>query len=342
MRNEMKDIKEFSLEELKSIFQEWGDQPFRAQQVFSWIYQKGAKDFAGMSNLPLDLRKRLEGNFYIFHSRVAKVLKSEDGTKKLLIELPDKNLIEAVSIPAEKRITGCVSSQAGCKFSCAFCASGIPGFKRNLTCGEILEEVLYLGDLTHIVFMGTGEPLDNYDNVLKAVRMINAPHGLNIGARRITISTCGIVPGIKRLIRESLQFELSISLHAADDKVRAKLMPVAKIYPLKELMQACREYVRATNRQITFEYILIKGVNSDLQSARKLSTILAGLESKVNLIPANTIKESGISAPDKAGTQVFRDFLAKSGVHVTVRKSRGEDIDAACGQLRLNYAKLSK
>jgi 23S rRNA (adenine2503-C2)-methyltransferase len=339
----MQDIKQFTLQELKGIFKEWGQPAFRAVQVFSWIYHKGASDFDLMSDLSVEVRKKLKEKFSILSFKIAKKLVSEDGTEKFLFTLPDKNLIEAVVIPAEERVTGCISSQAGCRFACRFCASGLLGFKRNLTCGEILEEVLYLKNesgpkkLTHLVFMGTGEPLDNYDNVLKAIRVINSPEGFRIGARRITISTCGIIPGIRRLAGEALQIELSISLHSADDKIRARLMPVAKMYPLAELMRACRDYVLKTNRQITFEYILIAGLNSDVHSAQKLAGILAGLNSKVNLIPANPVKELGIAPPHKLEFLLFKDTLLKAGVNVTLRKPRGQDIQAACGQLRLSH-----
>jgi len=207
----------------------------------------------------------------------------------------------------------------------------------------MLDEVVYLKNnspgLTHIVFMGIGEPLDNYDNVIKAVRLINSPGGLNIGARRITISTCGIIPGIKRLAGEGLQLELSVSLHAADDKVRSRIMPVNKIYPLKGLMECCREYIKETNRQITFEYILIKGVNSDLLSAQNLIKIVKGLNCKINLIPSNAVREYKVEPPNKREALFFRDRLIKSGVNVTLRKPRGHDIEAACGQLRLRHEK---
>ncbi len=339
----MQDIKQFTLQELKGIFKEWGQPAFRAVQVFSWIYHKGAVDFGLMSDLSVEVRKKLKEDFSILNFKIAKKLVSEDGTEKFLFALPDKNLIEAVVIPAEERVTGCISSQAGCRFACRFCASGLLGFKRNLTCGEIMEEVLYLKNesglekLTHLVFMGTGEPLDNYDNVLKAIRIINSPESFHIGARRITISTCGIVPGIARLAGEALQIELSISLHAADDKVRAHLMPVAKMYPLDELMKVCRDYVLETNRQITFEYILIAGLNSDVHSAQKLGSILRGLNSKVNLIPANPVKELRVEPPNKLEFLLFKDTLLKAGVNVTLRKPRGQDIQAACGQLRLSH-----
>lgn len=342
----MQEMKDLGLEELKGILAAWYMPEFHAKQIFNWIYQKGALDFEAMSNLPAGLRAKLKENFSLSNIKLVKKLQSRDGTEKFLLELTDKNLVECVSIPTENRVTGCVSSQVGCKFACRFCASGLSGFKRDLTTGEILSEVLYLKynsqahGLTHLVFMGTGEPLDNYDNVLKAVRIINSKDAFNIGARRITISTCGIIPGIKRLADENLQIELSISLHAPSDKIRSVLLPVNKKYPLKELIGACRDYIAKTGRQITFEYVLIKGVNSGLPDAQKLATILKGLKlAKVNLIPANNVRELNIEPPGKLEILLFKDALIKSGVNVTLRKSRGGDIDAACGQLRLGYEK---
>ncbi|MFH1269789.1 MAG: 23S rRNA (adenine(2503)-C(2))-methyltransferase RlmN [Candidatus Omnitrophota bacterium] len=337
----MKEIKDLTLKELEEVLQGWKQKSFHARQIFSWIYQKGIKGFAQMSNLPSELRSRLEQNFSLFTLKLTRAFKSQDGTARSLLESKDGHLIEAVSIPTEKRVTGCISTQVGCKFACRFCASGLLGFKRHLGCGEMLDETLYLKNnsdrLTHLVFMGIGEPLDNYDNVIKAVRTINSPAGLNIGARRITISTCGIIPGIERLAGEGLQIELSVSLHAADDKTRSRLMPINKIYPLKDLITACREYIKKTNRQITFEYILIKDINSGLQNALKLSKILKGLNCKINLIPCNIIKELKVEPPEKPEILLFRDYLLKSGINVTLRRPRGEDIEAACGQLRLRH-----
>jgi len=341
----MQDIKDFNLSELEELLRSWRSNSYHAKQIFSWIYQKGAQNFGQMSDLPLDLRKRLKENFYLFGFNLAKLLSSRDGTEKFLFALKDKNFIEAVSIPTGERITGCISTQAGCKFGCYFCASGLLGFKRNLTSGEILEEVLYLKNdskakkITHLVFMGTGEPLDNYEHVLGAIRIINSPNTFNIGARRITISTCGLIPGIKRLSQEGLQIELSISLHASDDKTRSLLLPINKKYPLPDLMIACREYIKKTNRQITFEYVLIKNINSALPDARNLSKIIRGLNCKVNLIPCNTTEEQKAEPPNKPEILLFRDYLLKVGVNVTLRRPRGQDIEAACGQLRLRYEK---
>ncbi|HLD82438.1 MAG TPA: 23S rRNA (adenine(2503)-C(2))-methyltransferase RlmN [Candidatus Omnitrophota bacterium] len=341
----MQDIKELTLNELEGVLRKAGKPAFHARQIFSWIYKREALDFLDMSDLPIELRRRLREDFFILGLKIGKALESRDGTKKFLLLTKDKNFIEAVSIPQEKRITGCISSQVGCKFKCSFCASGLSGFKRNLTSQEMLDELLYLKNntlnkkLTHIVCMGTGEPLDNYDSVLKTIRIINSPDTFNIGARRLTISTCGIIPGIKRLAKEKLQVELSVSLHAADNKTRSRIMPVNKAYPLLTLIDACRNYIEETGRQITFEYVLIKGINSDLQSAQNLVKILKGLNCKVNLIPVNTVKEFNFSPPGKIEILFFKNYLLKAGLNITLRKPRGQDIEAACGQLKFGYEK---
>ena len=336
----------YSLEELKKILAGWKEPAFRGAQIFAWLYKKGAAGFDAMSDLPQGLRERLKGAFILDSLVIAEVAASKDGTRKFLFRLGDGNFVEAVSIPAEKRLTGCISSQAGCKYACTFCASGSAGFKRNLSCAEIVDEVRLLDldsrsqkkDLSHIVFMGTGEPMDNYDEVLKAVRLINSADAFAIGARRITISTCGIVPGIKRLAGEGLQAELSVSLHASDDATRDKLMPVNRVYPLGKLMPALAEYSRATGRQVTFEYVLIKDINSSLQNADVLSRIIKGIEAKVNLIPLNPVITE-LKAPSAREISRFRDRLEQRGVIVTLRKERGQDIEAACGQLRLRHEK---
>jgi len=331
-----------NLENLQKVLRDWKEDSFRAAQILGWVYKKGVLDFTQMNNLPAGLRGRLKDNFYIISLNLKEKIRSIDLTEKLLFELNDGNLIEAVIIPTENRVTGCLSTQAGCKFACRFCASGLSGFIRDLSAAEIIEEALYLkqgsaGKLTHLVFMGTGEPLDNYDNLMQAVRVINSPDGLNIGARRITISTVGIIPGIVRLAREGLQVELSVSLHASDDRTRSSLMPVNKKYPLKDLIGACRDYIQKTNRQVTFEYILIKGVNTRAEDTLNLSKLLSGLNCKINLILANPVKEYGIEPPNKLEVLLFKDALIKKGIRVILRRSRGQDIQAACGQLRLKY-----
>ena len=343
----MQDIKELNLKELEDKLLSWGSPKYYARGIFNWIYQKGAYEFSRMSNLPAPLRKTLTNEFSILGLALADLQESSDGTTKFLFELTDKNLVEAVNIPAARRSTGCISSQVGCKFGCNFCASALGGFKRNLTCGEILDEVLYLknnpgaGQLSHIVFMGMGEPLDNYENVLGAIRLINSPLAFNIGARRITISTCGIIPGIERLALEDLQIELSVSLHGADEKTRSQIMPVNKKYPLEALIKCCHEYIERTNRQITFEYTLIKGVNADLAAAQNLVKLLKDLRlAKVNLIPANPVGELKIIPADIAQVTSFKEYLFNSGLNVTLRKERGQDIDAACGQLRYRHEQV--
>lgn len=339
----MRELAGMGLNELAAVLKDWGEPRFRAKQVLGWIYQKAALDFDQMTDLPEPLRLRLKKECVISGLRVARDQASVDGTRKLLLRLTDGNLIEAVAIPAKKRLTGCLSSQAGCRYACVFCASGKAGFKRDLSAAEMAGEVLLLKhlsrgrDLSHVVFMGTGEPLDNYDRVLETARLINSPGALAIGARRITISTCGIIPGIRRLAQEGMQIELSVSLHAADDATRSRIMPVNRKYPLKELLKGCGDYAESTGRQVTFEYILISGLNSGLQNADRLGTILRGMNCKVNLIPFNAVPGGEWTAPGRAQTREFRERLMKSGVQATLRMPRGQDIDAACGQLRLRY-----
>ncbi len=341
-----RNIKDLNLKELEEFLILHHQPKFHARQVFSWIYEKSVYDFTKMTNLSADLREFLSRHFFVNSLEISNRQQSKDGTQKLLFRLDDGNFVESVIIPAKGRTTGCISSQVGCKFSCKFCASGVSGFKRNLSVGEIIEEILFLrdnsigGKLTHLVFMGTGEPFDNYDNVLKAIRIVNSKDSLNIGARRITISTSGVIPGIEKLIKEGLQVELSVSLHAAFDRQRSQIMPVNQAYPLKYLIQACRKYIEQTNRQVTFEYTLIDGVNSDLKNAQELVKLIKGLNCKVNLIPVNPVKELSIHPPQKKSIAEFKEYLIKSGINVTLRAERGQDIDAACGQLRLKYEKI--
>ncbi|MDD2654836.1 MAG: 23S rRNA (adenine(2503)-C(2))-methyltransferase RlmN [Candidatus Omnitrophica bacterium] len=340
----MQDIKDLNFEELILFLKEEGLPSFRASQIYSWIYKKGILDFTKMRNIPDRLKDILKERFFISNGRLIDRRISQDQTNKILLELGDGSLIEAAAIPASKRLTACLSTQVGCKFSCIFCSSGAAGFKRNLTSAEILEQLLHLNiiykpkSITHIVFMGIGEPLDNYDNVFKAIRIINSKEAFSIGARRITISTCGIVPAVKRMSDEKLQVELSVSLHAADDRLRSELMPVNKKYPLGELLEACKEYINKTGRQITFEYALLKGINSSLQNAKELSKILKGLgPCKVNIILANPGPRVMTGIITKEEAEAFRRVLLKNGTHSTIRQSRGIDIEAACGQLKLRY-----
>lgn len=335
----MQAILDFNLEQLCRYLEKQGFPHFAAACIFSWIYKKSVSDFNRMTDLSLELRDFLSRNFYIAGFTLLKREISRDGTQKFLFALPDKKTIESVLIPTARRLTACISTQVGCKFACGFCASGALGFKRNLTCAEIIEQTVHLKNkiskpLTHLVFMGIGEPLDNYDNVLKAIRVLNSNYSLNIAARRMTISTCGLIPQIQRLANEGLQIELSLSLHAADNQTRNKLMPINKRYPLEKLLEACRAYFKKTKRQLTFEYVLIKGINDGLSQAKRLTQILSGLDAKVNLIPVNPMHNQ-IQPPSKLEIFSFRDILLKTGIPATVRRPRGRDIQAACGQLRL-------
>lgn len=336
------DIKELTFLDLQNYLKEKKFPSFHAQQIFEWIYKKHAQGFEAMTNLPLKLKEQLRGDFS-FSWALAETKKiSQDGTVKFLFKVGQGEYIETVFIPAKKRGTICLSTQVGCKFRCAFCASGLNGWARDLSCAEILGQILFVQKavlpkpLTHIVFMGVGEPFDNYDNVLKAIKMINAREAFAIAARRITVSTCGLVPQIKLFAKEPLQVELAISLHAAHDALRSKIMPVNQTYGLKELISCCRSYAQETNRQVTFEYVLMKGVNATLQDAQKLAELLKGFLSKVNLIIYNKNESLGFYPPAKEDVETFKNYLEQKGIPVTVRTPRGSDIDAACGQLRFH------
>lgn len=339
----MKDlIHDLSREEVTRLCADLGQPSYRAQQVWRWLYQQYAENWGAMKNVPEQLRGELAGRFSIEPLPAVKE-QTEAGagsTSKFLLKLPDDECVEIVFIPARGKTTLCVSSQSGCKYKCAFCASGLGGFKRNLSAGEIIGEVLFAarrlgGAPAHVVFMGMGEPLDNYNNVLKAVRIINDAGGLGIGARKITISTCGIIPGIERLAREGLQFELSVSLHAPDDALRSKLMPVNKIYPLENLLAACRQYAEQTGRLITFEYTLIKGVNDSKAQAGQLTRILEKIHSRVNLLLLSPVAEFAGATPPPGTAKMFMEVLDHARINATLRVSKGGNINAACGQLRL-------
>ncbi len=336
------DIRDLSLDELTQHMASAGEKPYRATQIFEWIYQKGAWSFEAMRNLPGELRDHLEKDFDLKPNTVARKFVSEDKTTKFLLDLFDHEKVECVLIPTATRTTGCISTQAGCKFGCKFCASGLGGWKRNLTCAEILIQVLQVKEeslkhkrpLSNIVFMGTGEPLDNFDDLFKAIRTINADKGIGIGARHITISTVGLVPKIKELAKQNLQIELAISLHGYDNESRNLLMPVNRKYPFDELIAACREYFKATKRQITFEYILIKDVTCTEKAVESLKKAFQGMICKMNLIPYNPVTEFGHKTPSGKEMNDFRDRLEECGIHATIRTPRGRDVGAACGQLR--------
>ncbi len=335
------DIRDLSLEELKAYLAAIGEKPYRAGQIFDWIYKKNAASFDALKNLSKELIARLKQDFIFNPTKVAVELKSEDGTRKFLFDLVDGEQVESVLIPTAGRTTACISTQVGCKFGCRFCASGIAGWKRNLTPAEIVAQVLHVKKestegrvLSHIVFMGIGEPLDNYDNLIKAVDLINSKEGIELGARKITVSTSGVVPKIKMLAQQDVQLELAISLHGYDNPSRNVLMPVNKKYPIEELMAACREYAANKKRVITFEYIMIKGVTVTPSAPAALKKLFAGIKCKMNLIPYNKVEEFDHECPSLREMTAFRDTLEKLGIHATIRTPRGRDVGAACGQLR--------
>jgi len=329
-------VLDYSLEELKEELSSSGELPYRAKQVFSGIHKKGACSFGEIKGLPKELAAKLDKKFSI-HTAACKehLISGEDGTEKFLWRLNDGRLVETVLIKEKRRKTICLSTQVGCRFKCTFCASGKKGFVRDLKAYEMVEQVLNVREetgfpATNIVFMGMGEPLDNFDNLEKAIRIINHPDGINLGARRMTVSTCGIVPGIKKLKDIGLQVELSVSLHAGNDELRNELAPVNRKYPLKKLLAACEEYTRKTARVITLEYTLINGRNDSPKDAEELAGIARRLKAKINLIGCTGDNKED---KNKKGLIRFRDLLQKKKARVTIRRSKGEDIMAACGQL---------
>ena len=335
----MKNIKDYSLEELKEELKEIGEKPFRAEQIYKWIYENRVSSFDEMTNLSLDLREKLKQYYEIKEFKIITKQESSDGTKKYLFDLLDGNAIETVLMQYHHGYSICVSSQVGCKMGCKFCAStGIP-FIRNLTSGEIIEQIMAVERdtgvrISNIVFMGIGEPLDNYDNVVKVIRNINNPKGLNIGARHISISTSGLVPKIYKLAEENIQCTLSISLHATTNEQRSKMMPVNNTYNIEELLKACKDYVEKTHRRISFEYALAKENNDNLEDAKRLVKLLKGMLCHVNLIPINKIENGEFTKSSNENIIKFRDYLNGHGIVATIRRELGSDIDAACGQLR--------
>jgi len=332
------DIRDLSFKELTEELKGLGEPSYRAGQVFDWLYKKGAGSFEAFTDLPKSLRLRLEERFSLESLELAERLIAADKTEKFLFRLADGNFIESVLIPADRRTTLCLSTQVGCKFGCAFCASGLGGFKRNLRPSEILGQVLFLRDklsfhLTNFVFMGMGEPLDNCDNVVKAIQIMNDSRGLGIAARRITVSTVGIIPGIERLKTLGLQVNLSLSLHAVREELRSKLLPTSRKYPLPEILRACQDYVRETSRMMTLEYILLRGLNDSAEDASRLASIARRLKAKVNLIPCSPVAGQEFIPPPAETNKLFLRRLEEKGVNATLRRSKGADIQAACGQL---------
>ena len=331
-------LKNFTEDELKEFMKTIDEKPFRGSQIFSWIY-KGAKTFDDMNNIPKSLRNKLEEVSCIGNIDIELKLESKvDNTKKYLFLLDDGNIIETVMMDYDSRVTVCVSNQVGCRMGCNFCASTMDGLIRNLEPWEILDQVIKIQEdtgkrVSNLVLMGSGEPLDNFENTKQFLKIINEKNGLNIGYRHITLSTCGIVPKMYELA----DLEVALSLHSPYDEERRKIMPVANAYSIEEILNACRYYIKKTNRRVTFEYSLIKGVNDSEKEAKALAKLLKGMLCHVNLIPINKVEEREYEKPDKAFIYKFRDSLEKNNIPATVRMSMGSDISGACGQLRRKY-----
>lgn len=341
----MNNFYDFTLKKLEDlIVNKYGQKRFNAEQIFKWVYKNDVKDFSLMSNISLKFREILTKDFYFYEPEIFKKQESSDGTIKLLLKMEDGALVETVLMRYERWIGACVSSEVGCNMGCAFCASGFLKRKRVLTPGEMVGQILVLNKIlkekgndekvTRVVVMGTGEPFDNYDNVLDFCKIINSPFSLEIGARHISVSTCGIIEGIKRYKEEDLQINLAISLHAPNDEIRNKIMPISRKYPIDDLFEAIKEYIKKTNRKVTLEYILLKGINDSKENCEELISRVKGMLVLVNLIPYNPIKELKYERSENKNVRMFYNMLYKAGIDRTVRKEFGTDIDAACGQLR--------
>lgn len=341
------DLRNCSIEELEKLSVQLGEKKFRGKQIFEWI-QKGIEDIDEMTNLSKNFKNKLKKVSYANDMDILKVLESKlDGTRKYLMVLRDGNIIESVMMKYKHGNTVCVSTQVGCKMGCGFCASTIDGVVRNLTSGEIVGQVLSIqkdiGErISNVVLMGSGEPLDNYEGVIKFLEIINDPLGLNIGMRNITLSTCGIVPKIIDLAQKKLQITLAVSLHAPNDEMRNKIMPINKVYNIKKLLDSCEKYIKKTNRRVTFEYSLIRGFNDSLDNALELSQKLNGMLCHVNIIPLNEVNERNLKGSTRERAYEFQRILKKNGIDATVRREMGSDIDAACGQLRKSYIERAK
>ena len=343
----MKDLKSLTLEELKEELKEGGFPAYRAGQLYRWLHVQLAEDPEEMTNLPAKLKQFLSENYTITRLQVAdRQISRLDGTQKFLFQLPDGETIESVFMKYKFGNSVCVSSQVGCRMGCRFCASTLDGLRRNLLPGEILEEIYTIHRLTgekisHVVVMGTGEPLDNYENLLKFLRMLTDENGQNLSMRNVTVSTCGIVPRIYDLAREKLSITLALSLHATTDERRREIMPIANTSTISECMAACRYYFEETGRRVTFEYSLIKGVNDSLRDAKELAALAGSISAHINLIPVNPVRERDYEQPDLSAVQAFRAKLEKHGINVSIRRVLGRDIDGACGQLRHRHIEIS-
>ncbi len=343
----MIDLKDFSFSELQEYLVSIGEKKFRAGQIFKWLHQ-GVTSYDEMTDISKSLREKLSKESYVSTLEIERKLVSKlDGTVKYLFRLPDGNCIESVVMSYHHGLTICISSQVGCRMGCRFCASTIGGLYRSLTAGEILNQVIFaqkdLGErISNIVIMGIGEPLDNYDNIVKFLRNVNDEHGLNIGLRHITLSTCGIVPNIIRLADEDMPITLTISLHGPNDEIRESIMPINRKYKIAELMDACKYYYDKTGRRISFEYSLIKGVNDSIRNAEELARLVKPLHAHVNLIPVNNVEERDFKQGTKAEINGFLNRLTDLGINATIRRELGSDISASCGQLRKKTANITE
>lgn len=335
-----KDIKSMTLSELKEDLTGMGEKSFRAGQLYEWMHVKLVRSFGEMTNISRELKRKCEENYDFTDLKEVTVQESRiDGTRKFLFELEDGNMVESVWMKYKHGNSVCISSQVGCRMGCTFCASTLDGLERSLTPSEMLDQIYAITRLTgekvsNVVVMGTGEPMDNYGNVLRFIRLLTGGDGLNISQRNITVSTCGIVPGIRALAEEKLQITLALSLHAATDEKRRRLMPIANRYGLDELIEACVYYFEKTGRRITFEYSLVGGINDTDEDARELIALIRHLNCHVNLIPVNPIKERDYVSSTHEKAAAFKNKLEKNGINVTIRREMGRDIDGACGQLR--------
>ena len=338
-----KDIRSYGYDELIQEMERLGEKSFRARQIYEWLHVKLADSFEEMSNLSLKLRARLDEEYEILPVEMEeRQISKLDGTNKFLFRLHDGNMIESVLMKYKHGNSVCISSQAGCRMGCVFCASTIGGLKRNLMPSEMLGQIYQIQKITgervsNVVIMGTGEPLDNYENFLKFIHMLTDKHGLNISQRNVTVSTCGIVPRMRALAEEKLQITLALSLHGSTQEKRRKLMPVANRYDLQEVLSACDTYFEKTGRRVTFEYSLVHGVNDRDEDAAELAAILKPRNCHLNLIPVNPVKEKTFVRPSRKNALNFKNKLEKSGINVTIRREMGSDIDGACGQLRRRY-----
>ena len=337
------DIKSMTMPQLKAVMEELGEKPFRAKQLYEWFHQKRVWNYEEMTNLSKGLREQLSVKYPLKPIEVVQVQTSKiDGTQKYLFRLGDGNVIESVLMKYKHGNSVCISSQVGCRMGCRFCASTLDGLTRNLLPSEMLEQIYRIQEISgervsNIVIMGTGEPMDNYDNVVQFLHMVSDELGICISQRNITVSTCGLVPRIRQLAEEQLQITLALSLHAPNDEKRQELMPIARKYTLEEVLDACRYYFEKTGRRLTFEYSLVGGVNDFQEDAKQLSGLLKGLNCHVNLIPVNPIKERNYRKSNREVIENFKIKLEKYGINVTIRREMGADIDGACGQLRKSF-----